>query len=108
MALLLHSVKPYLSDAYIQALQERNIPSFCPRARTYFEQDEVRVMLGCFARLFGYEEINVGEKIDDETITAYLRECSELLQAVCLVLPELVQELDTLDIISYSRLTSIQ
>ena len=97
VALLLHSVKPYLSNAYVEALRQRNIPSFCPRARTYFEQDEVRVMIGCFAQLFGYEEINANETTDDETITAYIRECSEQFQDVCLVLPELVQELDALD-----------
>lgn len=96
VALLLHSVKPYLSGAYIKALQERNIPFFCPRARTYFEQDEVRLMIGCFAQLFGYEEHPYNEEMDDETILPYMHECQELLQNVCLALPELVQELDLL------------
>jgi len=54
-------------------------------------------MIGCFARLFGYEATNTSEKTGDETITAYMHECEELLQGVCLVLPELVQELDALD-----------
>lgn len=96
VALLLHSVKPHLSSAYVRALQERNIPSFCPRARTYFEQDEVRLMLGCFARLFGYEEQYDNDVSDDETIIPYIRECQEQLRDVCLTLPELIQELDTL------------
>ncbi|GAC1645970.1 MAG: ATP-dependent DNA helicase [Ktedonobacteraceae bacterium] len=97
VALLLHSVKPYLSGAYIEALKQKNIPAFCPRARTYFEQDEVRLMVGCFAQLFGYEELYDNDELDDETITPYIRECQELLQDVCLALPELVQELDVLD-----------
>lgn len=96
VALLLHSVKPYLSGAYIKALQEKNIPHFCPRARTYFEQDEVRLMVGCFAQLFGYEGQYDNDESDDETITPYIRECQELLQNVCLALPELVQALDVL------------
>ncbi len=96
VALLLHSVKPYLSGAYIKALQDRNIPSFCPRARTYFEQDEVRLMFGCFAQLLDYEEQHNNEELDDETILLFIRECQEMLQDVCLVLPELVQELEVL------------
>ncbi len=97
VALLLHSVKPYLSRAYTEALQQRNIPYSCPRARTYFEQDEVRLMIGCFAQLFGYTEQPTDEEMDDETIQPYMHECKELLQNICLVLPELVQELDALD-----------
>ncbi len=96
VALLLHSVKPYLSGAYIKALQDRNIPSFCPRARTYFEQDEVCLMIGCLAQLLDYEEQHNNEELDDETILSFMRECQEMLQDVCLVLPELVQELEVL------------
>ena len=94
---MLHSVKPHVSGAYIKALQERNIPSFCPRARAYFEQDEVRLMLGCFAQLFGYKEQHENDVSDDETIIPYIQECHELLRDVCLTLPELVQELETLE-----------
>ena len=60
VALLLHSVRSKHSGHYIQALQDRGIPSFAPRARTYFDNDEVRLMVGCFALLLGWYEENRG------------------------------------------------
>ncbi|MBI4641150.1 MAG: ATP-dependent helicase, partial [Candidatus Tectomicrobia bacterium] len=54
VALLLHSVRSEHSEPYLQALADRGIPAFCPRARAYFENEEVRFMVGCFAVLLGY------------------------------------------------------
>lgn len=54
VALLLHSVRLERSGPYIAALEEKGIPAFAPRARAYFDNDEVRLMVGCFAVLFGY------------------------------------------------------
>ena len=54
VALLLHSVRSDHSGAYLAALEAKGIPAFCPRARAYFENDEVRLMVGCLAVLFGY------------------------------------------------------
>ena len=54
VALLLHSVRLEHSEPYLQALAERGIRAFCPRARGYFENEEVRLMVGCFAIMLGY------------------------------------------------------
>ena len=54
VALLLHSVRQEHSGPYLTALQAKGIPAFCPRARAYFDNDEVRLMVACFAVLFGY------------------------------------------------------
>jgi DNA helicase-2/ATP-dependent DNA helicase PcrA len=54
VALLLHSVRQEYSGPYLAALQAKGIPAFCPRARAYFDNDEVRLMVACFAVLFGY------------------------------------------------------
>ena len=54
VALLLHSVRDDHSGAYLAALGVRGIPAFCPRARAYFENDEIRLMVACFAVLFGW------------------------------------------------------
>lgn len=54
VALLLHSVRSNHSTPYIDALRDRGIPAFAPRARAYFDNDEVRLMVGCLAVLFGY------------------------------------------------------
>ena len=32
----------------------RGILAFCPRARAYFDNDEVRLIVGCLAVIFGY------------------------------------------------------
>lgn len=60
VALLLHSVRGNHSGPYIQALEQRGIPTFAPRARTYFDNEEVRLMVGCFAVLLGWYGDNRG------------------------------------------------
>jgi len=42
IALLLHSVRIDHSGAFIDALDKKGIPAFCPRARAYFDNEEVR------------------------------------------------------------------
>lgn len=54
VALLLHSVRENHSGPYLRALEERGISAFCPRARAYFENDEVRLIVACFAVIFGW------------------------------------------------------
>jgi len=54
VALLLHSVRQNYSGPYLQALEKKGIRAFCPRARAYFDNDEVRLMVGSFAILLGY------------------------------------------------------
>ena len=52
VALLLHSVRSDHSGPYIEALSKKGIRAFCPRARSYFDNEEIRLMVGCFAVLF--------------------------------------------------------
>ncbi|MBS3783504.1 MAG: ATP-dependent helicase [Anaerolineae bacterium] len=54
VALLLHSVREKYSAPYLDALRRRGISAFCPRARAYFENVEVRDAVACFAILFGW------------------------------------------------------
>jgi len=55
IALLLHSVKSEHSEPFIQALWDNfKIQAYCPRARAYFEYDEVQLMVGAFAVILGY------------------------------------------------------
>ena len=61
VALLLHSVRDDHSGAYLTALDARGIPAFCPRARAYFENDEIRFMVACFAVIFGWHGNGRGE-----------------------------------------------
>ncbi len=49
VALLLHSVRLDHSGPFIDALDKKGIPAFCPRARAYFENEEVRLMVACLA-----------------------------------------------------------
>jgi len=60
VALLLHSVRSQHSDPYVQAFERRGIKTYAPRARTYFENEEVRLMVGCFAVLLGWYGENRG------------------------------------------------
>ena len=54
VALLLHTVRMDHSGPYIEALKKRGIPAYCPRARSYFENEEVRLLVGAFAAIFGW------------------------------------------------------
>jgi DNA helicase-2/ATP-dependent DNA helicase PcrA len=61
IAVLLHSVRAQHSGRYIDAFEQRGLPVFAPRARTYFENDEVRLIVGCFAVLLGWYGENHGD-----------------------------------------------
>jgi DNA helicase-2/ATP-dependent DNA helicase PcrA len=54
VALLLRSVKTEHSLPYIEALRERGIKSFCPRARGFFQLDEIRLAVGVLAIILEY------------------------------------------------------
>lgn len=54
VALLLHSVRADHSGPYIDALAKKGIPAYCPRARSYFENEEVKLLVGALAAVFGW------------------------------------------------------
>jgi DNA helicase-2/ATP-dependent DNA helicase PcrA len=54
VAVLFHSVRQDHSGPCLAALEEKGIPAFCPRARAFFDNEEIRLMMACFAILFGY------------------------------------------------------
>lgn len=54
IAFLLHSVRENHSRPYLSALEARGIPAFCPRARAYFDNPEICLMVACFALIFGW------------------------------------------------------
>ena len=85
VALLLHSVRQEHSGSYLGALEGRGIPAFCPRARAFFENDEVRLMVACFALIFGYHgegrgEVAGGAQAD---LAGYVDECIVDLSRRC-------------------------
>ncbi len=61
VALLLHSVRLDHSGPYFEAFFRRGIPVFCPRARAFFENDEIKRIVACFALLFNWTEEARGE-----------------------------------------------
>jgi DNA helicase-2/ATP-dependent DNA helicase PcrA len=81
VALLLHSVKEAHSREYIRALEANGLSAFCPRARTYFTNEEVQLMVACFAVTFGYYGEARGE-IRGRTgaeLVKYIDECINLM-----------------------------
>ena len=60
VALLLRSVMLEHSEPFINALHQKNIKAFCPRARAYFENEEIKLLISCFALIFDF----VGEDLD--------------------------------------------
>jgi len=72
VALLLHSVQSQHSGRYIEALQRVGIPAFCPRARAFFESEEIQWMMAAFALIFGWHGDNRGP-IQGPVLTAFAR-----------------------------------
>ena len=54
VAILLHSVRFEHSGKFISALEKKGISSFCPRARAYFDNEEVEFIVACYALILGY------------------------------------------------------
>ena len=77
VALLLHSVRQDHSGHYLAALERKGIPAFCPRARRYFDNDEVRLMVACFALIFGYHSTgrSLPARGDLAKLIAYVDDC---------------------------------
>jgi len=58
VALLLSSIRLKYSKHYLDTLAKYGIPYFAPRAKAYFENEEVRLMLACYRVIFGfYDEL---------------------------------------------------
>lgn len=83
VALLLYSVRFGASDPYIQALEARNIPVYCPRAGTFFVQPEIRLLFGCFALLLCYTEKTYCSPLENDSFAAYLTGCQRELADLC-------------------------
>ncbi len=79
VALLLSSVKIWASGPYIQALQTRNIPVYCPRAGIFFMQPEIRLLFGCFAHILCYTGPRDDTFLNEDSFAAYLVACQREL-----------------------------
>ena len=77
VALLLHSVRQEHSGPYLRALADRGIPVFCPRARAYFDNEEIRYLVACYAILLGYYGEGRGELAGHglRELVSYVDEC---------------------------------
>ncbi len=92
VALLLESVKTFRSNVYVQALQEKGIEVFCPRTGTYFDQEEVQLIIGCFRRILNYIGGLFRDTVGHTNLYQYLKDCSTSLIKVC----EMHSSLETL------------
>ena len=80
IALLLHSVRENHSHAYLSALEARGIPAFCPRARAFFDNSEIKFLVGCFALLFGWYGDGRGQVAGATAeLAAYVDQCLVML-----------------------------
>jgi len=97
VALLLRSVKLEHSEPFITALNLKNIKAFCPRAKAYFENEEIKLLIACYALIFDFvgndldnynhkEVIHDGiqqlGKYADKPLGAYLRRMNENINAL--------------------------
>lgn len=90
VALLLNSVR-YTGEDYIEALKRRNIPAYYPRGRRFFDQDEIKLIIGAFARIFRY---SMGEDAPgrEEKFAQALDACLSYLLEQCSLHLDLEEE----------------
>lgn len=97
VALLLRSVKLEHSEPFINALNNKNIKAFCPRARAYFENEEIKILMACFALIFEFigndlenysnkdvinEGIQLLGKYASTPLGSYIRQVNEKINAL--------------------------
>jgi DNA helicase-2/ATP-dependent DNA helicase PcrA len=97
VALLMRSVLLEHSGHFIDALNRKNIKAFCPRAKAYFENEEIKVLIACFALIFNfvgsdlenyshkeilYDGIKLLGKYTSKPLGAYIRRMNESIEAV--------------------------
>ncbi len=76
IAILLSSVKHKYSKHYIDALNLKGIKTYCPRARNYFENEEVKNIIGCFVFIFNlYDDLKKEIETRDSEFQQYLIDC---------------------------------
>ncbi len=97
VALLLHSVRPWMSKPYIDALKEKEIPAYCPRARTFFQDLEICLLVGCLARILGYKPGMHGATSDETDYLSYISDCRRVLVDHCRKFSVLEQQLHTME-----------
>ncbi|HAF07121.1 MAG: UvrD/REP helicase [candidate division TA06 bacterium 32_111] len=75
VAILLKSVRLDHSVDYIQALKDNNIPFFAPRAKTYFDNEEIKLILACYCIIFGFYD----KDLENYPHKPYIEESIKLL-----------------------------
>lgn len=76
VALLLHSVRSNDSGPYIEAFKKQKIAVYCPRAREYFRQPEIQLLLGCFTQILHFHDADFAD--EQEQFIEYIRQCKQL------------------------------
>jgi DNA helicase-2/ATP-dependent DNA helicase PcrA len=94
VALLLKSVTHEHSKHYLDALEEAHIPAYAPRAREFFENEEIKLMMGCYSVIFGFH----GEAVKDlersfTELVEYTQTAISALGPYSMINPELIKYL---------------
>ena len=79
VAILLKSVRLNHSGHYIEALKRHNIPYFSPRARAFFENDEIKLMIACYSLIFGFYDAEIESYPHKEYIEDSIRVLGNLI-----------------------------
>jgi DNA helicase-2/ATP-dependent DNA helicase PcrA len=95
IAILLPSVRLEKSGPYIDALAELGIKSYCPRAKAYFANDEVKTLVACIAYILDWEGDRRGNLWGD-SINDLAAEIDASLEEIRERHPDLLKALDGL------------
>jgi DNA helicase-2/ATP-dependent DNA helicase PcrA len=76
VALLLHSVRSTYSGPYVEAFNKQNIAVYCPRAREYFQQPEIQLLIGSFTQILHFHAADLTD--EQGNFSEYLEQCQQL------------------------------
>src|SRR5258708_24291750 len=86
-----------MGEEYIRDLKNKGIPAYCPRARRFFDQEEISLILGCFARILHYPEGKHNQMIRENFFPNYIDDCLIQLAEQCQLYPTLERELKAIE-----------
>ena len=81
VVLLLRSVRSHYSEAFMKAFEARHIPYHCALRRTFFDEYEVCLMVGCVTRILHFHAEKHTSEFSD--FLHYISECRQLLTVAC-------------------------
>jgi DNA helicase-2/ATP-dependent DNA helicase PcrA len=83
IAFFMRSIAYENIKSFLDEFEKKGIPYYAPRAKKYFENNEIKEMVACFIQLLSYDGDDVREKEQFEDLTTYCDASYSVLKNKC-------------------------